>query len=103
MSLSWPPKDPNEVLDYDIDWSSRLLSADEIAAGTTTPADTIATSTFTLPGGSLVANSSLYTSTRTKVWLSGGDEGASYDVLNRITTAGGRTMDQTVKLKVKSK
>lgn len=103
MSLSWPAKDPDEVLDFDIDWASRLLSADEIAAGTTTPADAIASSQFTLPAGTLVANSSSYSSTRTKVWLSGGDDGLSYAVLNRIVTAGGRTMDQTVKLKVKSK
>jgi hypothetical protein len=40
---------------------------------------------------------------RTKVWLSGGADGQSYLVLNRITTVGGRTMDQTMKLKVKSK
>lgn len=104
---SWPAKDPDEILDYDLDWTNRLYSADELArvdAGeTVTPADTIASSTFELPDGSLVANSSTYSSARTKVWLAGGADGESYLVQNRITTAGGRTMDQTVKIKIKTR
>jgi len=106
--LTWPPKDPNEVLDFDIDWTMRLYSADELAqveAGATiVPADAIASSQFTLPdGATLVASSSTYSATRTKVWLRDGDDGTSYEVLNRITTTGGRTMDQSVRLRVKSK
>jgi len=90
MALTWPFKDPDEVLDYEIDWSDRL--------GT----DTIATSTYTVPAG-ITKNSSTNDDTTTTVWLSAGTEGETYSILNRITTAGGRTMDQTVKLKVKSK
>jgi hypothetical protein len=105
--LIWDPKDPDEVLDYDIDWTGRLYSAAELdqleAGATVTPADQIASSQFQIPTGSLVANSSSYSTTATKVWLAGGDLGASYENLNRITTTGGRTMDQTVKLKVKAK
>jgi hypothetical protein len=97
MSLSWPPKDPDEILDYDIDWTGRLYNEAElllVAAGqTVVPADTIATSTFTLPPG-IVANSTSNTTTATKVWISGGTEGISYLVQNRIVTAGGRTMDR---------
>lgn len=103
MALSWPFKDPDEILDFDIDWTSRLLSADELEDGVTTPTDAIATSTFTLSAGSLTKGVDTYSSTRTKVWLSGGEEGESYQILNRITTTGGRTMDQTVKLKIKGK
>ncbi|MBN8987425.1 MAG: hypothetical protein J0H42_04215 [Rhizobiales bacterium] len=87
---SWPRKDPDEVLDYAIDWSARL------------DGDTIATSQFTLPPG-IVANSSSNTTTTTTVWLSGGTDGETYLIQNRITTAGGRTMDQTMKLKIKSR
>ncbi|MEN6535643.1 MAG: hypothetical protein ABFD89_18410 [Bryobacteraceae bacterium] len=104
--MNWPPKDPDEILDYDIDWTSRLYSKAElasVAAGETViPADSISTSTFTLPLG-IVANSTSNTTTTTKVWISGGTEGQSYLVENRIVTAGGRTMDQTVKLRIKSK
>jgi hypothetical protein len=110
--MNWPNKDPDEVLDYDIDWTWRLYSKAELAlaqaqqdagqAVTIVPADTIATSTFTLPTG-ITANSSSNTTTATKVWLSGGAEGQSYPIVNEILTAGGRRMDQTVKIKIKSK
>ncbi len=90
MALSWPFKDPDEVLDYEIDWSARLLT------------DTIVTSTWVVPTG-IVEDSTENTTTTTTIWLSGGTLGDVYEVLNRVVTAGGRTMDQSVKLKVKSK
>lgn len=113
MAKTWPFKDPDEVLDYDIDWTWRLYSSDELDraqaqsdAGipvTVVPADAIATSTFTLPAGTLVADSTSKSSTATKVWLSGGAEGQSYLIVNEIVTSGGRRMDQAVKLKIKTK
>jgi hypothetical protein len=90
MSLSWPDKDPDEVLDYSLNWSPRLDS------------DTIATSTWVVPAG-ITKNSDTNTTTTTTIWLSSGVASTTYDILNRITTAGGRTMDQTVKLKVKER
>lgn len=83
-------KDPNEVVDYDLDWSDLM----------TDDTDTIATSSWTVPAG-ITKDSSSNTTTRTKVWLSGGTAGETYTLLNRITTAGGRTLDQSVKLKMK--
>jgi hypothetical protein len=116
MSEIWPFKDPDEVLDYDIDWTRRLYSADEAKAAqaqddagqevTIVPADTISGSTFTLPEGTLAkatGKDSTFTNTSTTVWLQGGDEGTTYLITNEITTAGGRIMDQSVRLKVKSK
>jgi hypothetical protein len=44
-----------------------------------------------------------HTTTKTTIWLSGGEIGSSYTITNRITTAGGRTMDQSVRLVVKAK
>jgi hypothetical protein len=90
MALSWPFKDPDEVLDYEVDWTARL------------DGDTISTSTWIVPSG-IVENSASHTSTTTTIWLAGGTLAATYEFLNRITTAGGRTMDQTVKLKIKTK
>jgi hypothetical protein len=110
MSRNWPFKDPDEILDYAIDWTWRLYSASELAqaqaqqdAGepvTIMPTDTIATSQFTLPAG-ITATQSANTTTATKVWLSGGTVGQAYLVQNEIATTGGRTMDQTVKIKTK--
>lgn len=107
MSLTWPYKDPDEVLDYDVDWTNRLYDAGELAlvesGQTVVPNDVILDSTFTMPEGSLVKDSASFISTATKIWLSGGDEGQTYLIVNEITTVGGRTMDQTMKLKIKSK
>lgn len=91
MALKWPdPKDPDETVAYRIDWSARLDS------------DTIATSTWAPPDGLTVGTDSFDDTTATAL-LSGGTAGQSYAVLNRITTAGGQTMDQTAVLKVKDR
>jgi|SRR3569833_1316822 len=91
IRAAWPFKAPDEVLDYSVDWSRRLASSDAIAG-----------STFILPPG-LVATKSSYAGSTTEVWISGGAEGETYRIQNRVTTAAGRTMDQTIRLKVKSK
>lgn len=93
MALTWESsKDPNEVKDYELDWSDRLETA----------SDTISTSAWSIVTDSptLVIDSSSTTTTVTKVWLSAGTDGTTYDLLNRVVTAGGRTYDQTVKLRV---
>lgn len=87
---SWPSKDPNEVLDFTIDWSDRLVAD-----------DTILTSTWTVPVG-LVNQRVATTSVLATVWLGGGVLGTTYDVANQVVTAGGRTMDQTMRLKIRA-
>lgn len=91
MSLRWPDKDPQEVLDYYIDWSDRLG-----------PTDTIGTSTWLVPTGITVENEDK-TTTMTVLWLSEGILGDKYDNLNRIVTTEGRTMDQTVSIRIRPK
>lgn len=88
--LQWPDKDPNEVLDYQIDWSARLGS------------DTISTSTWTVPSG-ITQTTSSSTSTTTTIWLSGGTTGTKYTLTNEITTTGGRTMDESVRIRLVDK
>lgn len=92
MSKTWPFKDPDEILDYTIDWTPRLG----------TGGDVIVSSTWISPTGITVVIDS-FTDTHTTIWLSGGSLAATYSFVNRITTAGGRTMDQTVRLKIKTK
>lgn len=92
MSLSFDPKDPDEVLDYKLDWTERLAG------------DTIVSSIWQMsPADGLVIDRHSFTVTETVVWLSEGTLGATYELLNRIQTDGGRTFDQTVKLKVRAK
>lgn len=93
MSISWTPvKDPDEVKDYSLDWSALLVD------------DTISTSMWTLASGvGLTIGASSNTDTLSTVWLSAGTAGVNYELLNRVVTTGGRTYDQTVKLKVRVK
>ena len=90
MALKWPAKDPNERLDYQLDWSARL------------DGDTIATSTWTVPPG-ITAVIDTSTTTTTTRWLEGGTEGETYTLINRVTTAAGRIMEQSVSIRIKER
>lgn len=92
MRLTWPSKDENEILDYIVDWSDRLDS------------DAITSSYWTVPTG-ITKDSDEYDASgkTTTIWLSGGTTGETYDLVNRITTAAGRTMDQTIRIKIADK
>lgn len=93
--LSWPPKDPNDVLDYSLDWHLRLVEGDAISASLWF------TDSASSPG--LEMDSDSFDGNSATVWLSGGLAGTTYIVTNRVTTTDGRVMDQSVKLKVKQK
>lgn len=86
--LIWPTKDSNDVLDFTIDWSARVVDDDVIAL-----------SEWIVPDG-LTKGATTFSERLTTVWLSGGENGNSYDVVNRITTAAGRVMEQTVALPI---
>lgn len=87
--MTWQFKDPDEVLDYQVDWSTALGG------------DTIASSVWTLPSG-ITQDSSTLNDTATTIWLSGGTDGSRYDLTNRITTAAGRTFEQHVSIFVRA-
>jgi hypothetical protein len=84
-------KDPDEVLDYTLNWAARLVAD-----------DVISTSTWIVPDG-VTKNSDNKTDKIVTIWLSGGTLNASYSLVNRIVTTAGRTMDQTCKLKIKAR
>lgn len=83
-------KDPDATLDYEVDWTDWLNG------------DTITASAFTVPTGITLATQ-LHTDSKAVVWLSGGTVGSKYDVVNRITTAGGRTDDRTIRIVIQQK
>lgn len=94
MAISFS-KDPDEVLDFLLDWSARV-----------TDGDTITTSQWIMPtatSGGIIKNSDTSTASTTTIWLSGGIDGTSYSIVNRVITAGGRTMDQTCYVKIKAR
>lgn len=81
-------KDPNDVLDYVVDWSLFLNG------------DTISASVWVIPGGITQGTASNTTTTATTI-LSGGTAGSTYTVANRITTAGGKTAERSFRVVVK--
>ena len=96
--VKWPNKDPDERLDYVLDWTARLGD------------DSITISAFTVISGDVeIDDQEIVTgSKKTLVWLQGGTvdpetQERECRILNRITTAAGRIMDQTARIKLKAK
>lgn len=83
-------KDPAAKLDYKVDWSKAL------------GADTIATSTWTVPTGVTQVSAASTTTTATVV-LSGGTDGADYSVTNHIITAAGFEDERTFRVQVRQR
>lgn len=88
MAVRWESKRPNEVRDYQHDWSGFL--------GT----DTIDTSDVTVSGVTLDSDSNDTTSVT--VWLSGGTDGTLATITNTIVTAGGRTETEVFTLNIRA-
>lgn len=94
--LQWPSKDPDEVLDYKLDW------ADPAEGPRLETSETLLTSQWTVAEGDVVINSSLFTPQGlSTVWLSGGSDNTKCELLNRVTTSMGRTYDETVVLRIR--
>lgn len=89
--LTWPSKDPDEVLDYKLDWTPALAVA-----------ETVSTSVFSVVTGHVAINSQSLASPISTVWLSGGTEGESCTLNCRVTTSGGRTYDQRTRLRIRT-
>lgn len=85
-------KDPQEVLDYTVDWGANILATGE----------TISTSTWTVPSG-ITKDSDSKTSTTAVIWLSGGTADTDYDLTNKIVTSGSRTFERTITIGVRQK
>ena len=91
-NIKFPNKDPDEYLDYVLDWSERVNANDSIV-----------NSIWTTPSAGLTIASTSMSSFTTTIWLSAGTLNTTYYMTNRITTVVGRIMDQTCKIKIKTK
>ncbi len=83
-------KDPNATLDYIVNWLPYL------------GVDTIASDTWTVPSG-ITSVLETNTTTTSTIWLSGGTLDTKYALTNRVVTAGGRTDERTIYVKVKER
>lgn len=99
-----PPFDPNETKDYTIDWSEEMDAY----------SDTVQTANFTVStsnSGLGVASSSVdATGKFATMWLTASNLtqlnamiGSSVLIDHTITTSGGRTLNETISLRIRSK
>jgi len=106
MSLKWPAKDPDEILEYSVDWS-RFLGSDTISSVAWYVDDSDGTKTSVSAGQTvntltLVAQSS--TTTVATVQLSNGTANTTYSVTCAITYgANSLVSERTIKLPVKER
>ena len=92
--LSWPPKDPSDVLDYEVDASQALLGND---------GDTISTiSVAVLPPDELLPGQMSADGQTATVWFSNGVAGTTYVVQLTLGTATGRVIGRAVLLPVQA-
>jgi hypothetical protein len=83
----WIKKDTNAVLDYSWDWTT-WLDGDTIVGHQILPAATVTVQSSMVVDGVVTA------------FLSGGSGDDKLQVTCRITTAGGRTEDRSIYLKI---
>jgi hypothetical protein len=91
MILNWPDKDPQETLDYRLNWRARVPAGDKIIS-----------SVWSSPTG-ITKGVNTYTDYTTTLWLSEGIIDSTYVFTNTITTEDGRIMEQSVQVTVVSK
>jgi len=89
---TWDSKDPDEVLDYRVRWAAALQDG-----------ELLLTSEFILASGTVVFDSDAIDGTDTVLWLSGGTLNEVCVITNRVTTSMGRSYDETMRLRIRSK
>jgi len=106
MSLKWPNKDPDETLDYSMDWSRFLGDATissfiwfvDAADGTKTE---LTDSGPLVNGIQLVSSSS--TNTVVTAYIGSGTNNKLYKFTCQITDTNGLVVERTVRLRVRNK
>lgn len=106
MSYRWPNKDPDETLDYSIDWSRFLGDSITITAVQWFVDDASGVKTL-LTGGSTVNGiqnvSQTNTDTVATINIGIGTNNTEYKFSCRITDSSGSQAERTVKLRIKER
>ena len=115
MSFRWPNKDPDETLDYSVDWSRFLESATintvkwfvqsslfstktEIQAG-----QTLTTASSSATTDSVQNVSQTNTNTVATINISGGQNNVEYTFFCQMTDDTGSTAERSIKLRLKER
>jgi hypothetical protein len=106
MSFRWPNKDPDEQLDYSVDWSRFLGTGVSISsvAWYINDADGVKTS---ISSGETVNNiqnvSNTNTSTVATINIGGGINNTEYKFYCRMTDSTGSQAERVIKLRIKER
>jgi len=115
MSYRWPVKDPDEQLDYSVDWS-RFLDTATISAvqwyvktaayNTKTllgAGQTLTTASSSATTDSIQNVSQTNTSTVATINIGGGENNREYTFMCRITDSTGSQAERSIKLTIREK
>ncbi len=91
MKVGTIKKQPSEVRTLSIKYDDALDIGDEISLVTSCTVD---------PTGELTVTPTLATTSRIRLWISGGIDGATYKVTVVVNTVGGETHEDEVTVKV---
>jgi hypothetical protein len=86
MAAQIKSKDPNSVQRFFVDWRKYMAQVGETITG----------SSWTVPGGITRDSDGYSAAGLINIVLSGGTAGTQYTLVNRVTTSGGQTLDQTL-------
>lgn len=104
MSLQWPPKDKDEVLDYSLDWSRALNTGETISSATWSivneSGEKVSFSNGVTVDG-LSSTAQTKTNTITTIYLSQGTNNKQYKLYCAVTTNQGRTHERAVAIKIR--
>jgi len=92
--LSWPSKDPGDVLDYQLDIGPALYGNESDAI------EGVDVSIDPDQSGDLVMTNALADGCKVVMWLSGGQAGTTYTVTIKVELASGRTILRSILLPV---
>jgi hypothetical protein len=115
MSFRWPNKDPDETLDYSVDWSRFLESATidsvkwfvqsslyntktELQAG-----QTLTTASSSATTDSIQNVSQTNTTTVATINIAGGQNNVEYTFTCQMTDTTASTAERTIKLRIKER
>ena len=115
MSFRWPNKDPDETLDYSVDWSRFLESATinsvkwfvqsslyntktELQAG-----QTLTTASSSATTDSIQNVSQTNTNTVATINIAGGQNNVEYTFTCQMTDTTASTAERTIKLRIKER
>lgn len=89
--VTWSPKDPDETINYELDWETTgLASGDALTGSEWVDVTGVTVAAFSISTDGL----------RTVAVIAGGTDGTTAYLLNRVTTANGETLEQPVLLPI---